>query len=394
MAQKRKLNPPLEKVDLQEVVLEIRKDGMKRWLLNQLAVAFNDARKGKLRTSDENSFEVNWIQNLIILRDAILERHYEPGSSVAFVVMDPMVREIFAAPFRDRVVHHFLYNLQAAWWDRRFIYDSHSCRVGKGTLLAIERAQKHMRQVSNNFHDDAMVVKLDIKGYFMSLPRDRLFERIQWGLSRQFAEVMDIPEGKSLYQICEFLWKQILFDDPVSKGWRRGSYGMWDESILPPEKSLFNQVPGYGIVIGNLTSQLVSNIYLDQLDRYIYYELGYKYYGRYVDDFYIMVPRKDYSRLKEDIKKIEEFLDKDLELTLHPKKRYQQSIYKGFSFVGARIYPHCIYPSNRLQSHFPRELYKLTQGEGDIDSVVSYIGMMKHMNSYQYVTKILAKFEI
>ena len=114
-----------------------RRDGVRRWLLIKLTQAFQEARKGKIKTCDEHTFEQHWVENIVSLRNSILEYRYKPSASVTFVIFDPMVREIFAAPFRDRVVHHFLYNMQAGWWDRRFIYDSYSCRIGKGTTCGI-----------------------------------------------------------------------------------------------------------------------------------------------------------------------------------------------------------------------------------------------------------------
>lgn len=172
--------------------------GLNRWLLDALVVAFEDARKNKLKTHDEHKFEVNWMRNIVRLRDTILAESYRPGGSVAFVVSKPKVREIFAAPFRDRVVHHFLFDMQAGWWDRRFIQDSYSCRKGKGTLYGIKRAQGKMRAVTNNFTEDAYVFKFDIKGYFMSLSREKLYERVKWGLDRQFEKYINDPIG---YQI-------------------------------------------------------------------------------------------------------------------------------------------------------------------------------------------------
>ena len=118
------------------------------WLFRQLHRAYLDARKNKRHTADEQRFEANDIENLIRLKDDIICHRYKPSRGVAFIVFDPVQREIFAAPFRDRVVHHFLYNLVAEWWDRRFIYDSYSCRVGKGSLLGARRLQKRILQAS------------------------------------------------------------------------------------------------------------------------------------------------------------------------------------------------------------------------------------------------------
>lgn len=378
-------------IDLRKEIEKAKVVGLNRWLLDALVVAFEDARKNKLKTHDEHKFEANWMRNIVRLRDTILAESYRPGGSVAFVVSKPKVREIFAAPFRDRVVHHFLFDMQAGWWDRRFIQDSYSCRKGKGTLYGIKRAQGKMRAVTNNFTEDAYVFKFDIKGYFMSLSREKLYERVKWGLDRQFEKYMNDPIGYQIYKICDFCWRQIIFDDPAKKAHRRGPKYHWDPSYLPPEKSLFAQLFGIGIVIGNLTSQLMSNIFMDQLDRFIKYELGYKYYGRYVDDFFIMVPKSEVWRVKRDIPRIESFLKDELGLEMHKKKRYIQSVYKGMEFLGARIYPRVLYPSDRLQANFTRALQDVAYGHKDPQDLVSYLGIMKHLNAKDFVSEKFRK---
>ena len=381
----------MEPISLKNEVERAYSEGIRQWLLIELTKAFQEARKGKLKTCDEHSFEEHWVENLVSLRDSILECRYKPSASVAFVIFDPMVREIFAAPFRDRVVHHFLYNMQAGWWDRRFLYDSYSCRVGKGTLFGVRRAQRFMQKVTDNYTKKAYIVKLDIRGYFMSLPREKLYAQVKKGLDWQFAEVLDDRMGHQIYKICAFLWRRILFDDPASKAWKRGPIKNWNTGILPAKKSLFMQPPGQGIVIGNLTSQLVSNIYLDQLDRYIFYDLWYKNYGRYVDDFFIMVPEEEYEELKNDVRKIEDFLKEELGLTLHKKKRYYQEVNKGMNFLGARVYPHCLYPSDRLQKKFSQAATGLMYGYKDVESIVSYLGIMLHLNAESLQKEVFNK---
>ena len=118
----------------------------------------------------------------------------------------------------------------------------------------------------------------------------------------QFAAYKDDKDARWLYHICCFLWKQVLFDDPVAKAVKKGNLKHWNVNILPKRKSLYHQPPGKGIVIGNNTSQLASNVYLDKFDRYVTMELGYARYVRYVDDFIIIVQASDYKKLKKDIK--------------------------------------------------------------------------------------------
>lgn len=352
------------------------------WLLAELLEAFYAARKAKRMTNDEQKFEVRVTENLLQLRNDILLRYYLPGAGIAFIVHDPVMREIFAAPFRDRVIHHFLYNQVAEWWDRRLIDDCYSCRVGKGTLYGVKRLAHHIKSVSQNYTKKAYVIKMDVQGYFMSLPRKKLYERICWGLNRQF------PNKGPKYQIIKYLWKQVIFDDPVWGVQRRGNTKEWD--ILPKSKSLFAQPRGKGIVIGNLSSQLLSNIFLDQLDRFVKYTLKYKHYGRYVDDFYIVVGEEDFERAKKDIKTISMFLTK-LGLTLHPKKIYVQEVHKGVSFLGVVVYPGRVVPGKRVIGNFQRALLRVESGAEELDTVVSYMGMMKHINGHKTQKKIFRK---
>ncbi|MBQ3445676.1 hypothetical protein IJG29_03060 [Candidatus Saccharibacteria bacterium] len=380
----------MKPVDLEMIVQEIHKVGLSQWLLVELTRAFEVARKNKCGTKDEHGFELNWAENIVVLRDAVLQRHYEVSPSIVFVIFDPMVREIFAASFRDRVVHHFLYHMQGGWWDRHFIDDSYSCRVGKGVDYARTRAQTMLRRAlaeARDKHTVAWVGKYDIKGYFMSLPRKRLYEKVLWGLERQFACVMDDPMGRQLYAICSYLWEKVIFDDPTMHAKKRGPKENWNPDVLPPTKSLYYQLPGYGLPIGNVTSQLASNIYMDEFDRYMKYELGYKHYGRYVDDF--VVVGCDKEKMLSDVAKMEKFLIDSLELTLHVKKRYFQQASKGVEFVGAKIYARSIAPGRRMRAKFPSELEKLIAGKGNIDTVVSYLGLMRHIDAESFICKYL-----
>ena len=353
------------------------------WLLVELGLAYLAARKGKRTTGDEHIFEMNAQENLINLRDSIVDRTYIPSRGIAFVTRKPVIREIFAAPFRDRVVHHFLFNSVAEWWDRRLIPDCYSYRIGKGTWYGIYRLSKHMRSASNNYKTPTYVIKLDIRGYFMSLSRDRLFERVCWGLDCQF------PEKDQLYDTLRFLWSKIIFDNPVKDVIKKGSPRDWRD--LPRAKSLFCQPPGKGIVIGNLSSQLLSNIYLSALDRYMTITLGYKHYGRYVDDFYFFVKKEDLNKALADIKKIESFL-KDLGLTLHPKKRYIQPIERGVPFLGAVIYPGHIVTGPRIDKNFRTCIREFEAGHKDLQSVVSYLGLLKNLNDTKYLTELFEDF--
>lgn len=349
------------------------------YLQEKLFIAFREAKRGKRATRDELRFELNADENLMLLRRDLLDRTYAPSRGTAHIIHRPVMREIFAAPFRDRVVHHYIYDAVYDWWDRRFIYDSYSCREGKGTLMGIRRLDYHIRSVSRNYAEEVYILKLDIRGYFMSLPRKELYGQALWGLERQYAGRLDSSE----FRLLKFLWHQIIFDDPVKGVVRKGRLSDWD--ILPSNKSLFCQEPGIGIVIGNLTSQLLSNIYLDMLDRFVVYDLGYKHYGRYVDDFYIVVREAELPQLLRDVRAIEVFL-KGLKLTLHPHKRMLTTARRGVPFLGAMVHQGYILPGERMKRNFREACTKVQAGAKDIETLVSYLGHVKHFDKLKFVT--------
>lgn len=371
------------------------------FLLHELWQAYADARKGKKKTIDEHRFELCDMENIIALRDSLVRRYYHPSRGVTFIVHEPVIREIVAAPFRDRVIHHFLFNICADWWDRRFIPDSYSCRKGKGTLYGQQRLARHVRQVTNNYTTPAYAVKLDIQGYFMSLDHEKLYQRILWGLNRQFYHDSRpdqengircaLADKSTLYELLKYVWHEIIFDEPMKDITIRGKRSEWKN--LPTSKSLFCQPKGRGIVIGNLTSQLLSNIFLDQLDRYIHFELGYKHYGRYVDDFFIIVPMAQRNQLLRDVDVIAKYLKTELGLTLHPKKQHKQPIDKGIPFIGAVVYPGFIYPSRRARNNAYTAAYKLaTTGQGKLEGFTARIGTLEHINSRKFFKKLFDSF--
>ena len=350
----------------------------------KLWVAYREARLGKRKTKDEQKFEINVDENIKRLRRDLIMRAYYPSRSTAHIIFNPVVREIFAAPFRDRVVHHLIYDDVCKSCDDHFIYDSYSCREGKGTLMGIQRLDHHIRVVSRNYAEEVYIVKFDLKGYFMSLPRNELYEKAIEFLDRQYVGRQDDP----MYKLVKYLWGQVIFDDPVKGAIRKGRLSNWDK--LPPEKSLFNQAPGIGIVIGNLTSQLLSNIYLDQLDRFMVYDLGYKHYGRYVDDFYVVVTTMELKQLQRDMVAIEAFL-KSKKLALHPNKRMITTSTRGVPFLGAMVHKGYILPGARLRRNFRQACLEVQTGEKEIDTLISYLGHVEHFNKIRFLERELER---
>lgn len=343
------------------------------------------ARRGKRRTADEHKFEVYLEENLSQLAHDIINRQWKPSRSKAFVTHTPVDREIFAAQFRDRIVHHLLYAVVAPWWDKRFIYDSYSCRAEKGTDFGISRMQSFMRKASENGKNKAYVLKGDLSGYFMSLDRKRLYEKVMWGLKKQF------PNGGWLYRLCKYLWREVIFDEPCFGARIVGSFKDWE--CLPYNKTLFHQPDGRGIVIGNLTSQLLSNIMLNDFDWYVKKKLGFAFYGRYVDDFFIVVPEKELTRAKKAFFNEIPLKLSSMELTMHPKKIYIQEVKKGCPFLGKVVRPFVLTPGRRYLKNMKIALNAYVDGKTGFDTAKSYIGMSRNMSAYLVIDKTIEQIE-
>ncbi len=306
-------------------------------LRDDLFQAYFNARKNKRNTHSQLRFEVNLETNLFELHDELLQQTYQPRPAVCFVSHHPVDREVFASQFRDRVVHHLLFSYIAPIFERTFIHDSYSCRVGKGTLSGVERLEHHIRSCTENHTRTAYVLKLDIQGYFMSIDKEVLYGIIKERMEKHWQKTgvdSGVPGRNPLF--IDYLIRTILFRDPRTGCIRRGTQKEWDR--LPASKTLFAQPEGVGLPIGDLTSQLFSNIYLSLLDDYVKRELHVKHYGRYVDDFYIVHTSK--RHLADLVPQIREFLWERLHLRLHPKKIYLQPCTHGVPFLGAVVLPY------------------------------------------------------
>lgn len=354
----------------------------KNLLLAELYVAESIARKGgKRKTMDTHGFEMNLIENLTRLRDALWEGHYRPSRGTVHVVFDPVQREIFAAPYVDRILHHWVVGTIMKWRDRRFSYDSYSCRVEKGTHFGIMRLRHHILSVSKNMKQKAYVVQLDLSGYFMHIKRDVLYDLIIKDLNRQF------PPGTrdKRYQILRWALRQIIFDDPTKGVRLQGSYRDWRG--LPADKSLMMQPPGQGIVIGNYTSQTFSNVYLDPLDRFIVHVLGYKHYGRYVDDLYIVVTEAQLPQLRRDIRAIQTFLQ-GYGASLNRKKTKITEVHQGIKFLGVVVKGFRIFPGKRIIRNYFKAAYLVEVGLKDPEVITSYLGMFSHYDAGKINKKV------
>ncbi|MDR2693168.1 MAG: RNA-directed DNA polymerase [Chitinispirillales bacterium] len=331
-------------------------------LFLELRQAYTDARRHKRSTLNQLKFERNLEHELISLERELQNRTYELRPSVCFINELPIKREIIAADFRDRVVHHFLYNRIYPVFDKKFIYDSYSCRVGKGTLFGINRARRFLKSCGAN-GAEVWVLRLDIRGYFMAIDRKILFKLIMDGLGKA-SEDSDLTS---------FLIRKTVFNDPLKNARFRSLPSAWAD--LPKDKSLMNSAPDCGLPIGNLTSQLFANVYLNRLDHFVKRELKIKYYGRYVDD--MLLVHADKSALSGAISRIREFLSKELKLILHPRKIKLQTAGKGFAFLGMYIYPNKVVAGRRIAENFRNCIFNpVPDYFRQTRRVQSYIGLL------------------
>lgn len=362
-------------------ISEWLKSDARNMLYLELYIAEMQARKGgKRKTYDTHAFEVNLIENLETLAGALWNYEYKPSRGTAHVIFNPVQREIFAAPYVDRVVHHYIVSALIDWWEKRLNFESCSCRVGRGTSFGIARLDHHVRSVSQNFTKPCYVIKMDISGYFMHIKRNILYERVIGGLDKEFKNHAD-----KRYLMLKHAIHEVIFDDPVEGVKIQGSYEDWRN--LPMDKSLFCQPPGQGMVIGNLTSQFFSNIYLDALDRFVTIDLEYKHYGRYVDDFYIVVTEDELAQAKQDVRVISTFLE-SIGLRLNMKKTRVIPSWQGVPFLGMVVRDGAIMPDKRMTRNYLYSAKALVAGTGKVESIVSYLGMLKHYNAKKVNQKI------
>ncbi len=366
-------------------------------LLYDLYVAFEDAARGKHKMSYVKKFEANLKENLDTLCDELLGRSYRALPSKCFIVSYPKKREVFAAMFRDRIVHHLYFRYTHQMFERTFIADTYSCIVGRGTLYGVERVHHHIRQASLNWQEDCYAMSLDIRGYFMHIDRARLLKIATESLKKMsghkvgLTDDVPLPSGVLLTEqttwaeVRDFdflLWmtEQIVMLDPMENCIIVGDPSDWDG--LDPAKSMRNLQPGLGLPIGNLTSQLYSNVYLNVFDQYVKRELGCRHYGRYVDDSTMIDPDKEW--LLAQVPKVREFLLDELGLELHRGKIHIQEVHKGVEFLGTFVKPYREYVSNRTLERMQKKLQQvnLRNREAALRSVNSYLGIMSHTASY------------
>lgn len=343
------------------------------WLsIEELWNAYEDCRHRKRNTESCAKFEFNEARNIYDLWKDLNNKTYEIGYSNAFVVTRPKLREVFAADFRDRIVHHLIILKTLPLFESNFIADTYNCRKQKGTLYGISRIKEKILQ-----HKDCWVLKLDLQGFFMSINKELLRRNLKEFIFSHY-------KGENVQEIW-WLMEMIIMHNPVHKCIIKGDRTKLES--LPTNKSLLKGDGTKGMAIGNLTSQIFANFYLSALDEYLSAnpEIGY---GRYVDDFIIIGDKIELLKILHNLK---DWLWNNLKVQLHPDKIYLQHHTKGVAFTGSIIKPDRTYINNRTvgnctatilhYNNLPQD--KLEQEiERFAQRFNSYMGFLVHHKTY------------
>ena len=366
-------------------------------LILDLHAAFQLAKRHKSNKPYVQHFERKLKRNIEQLADDLLNRTYKPEPSTVFIVERPKKREVFAAQFRDRVVHHLYYNYTHELFERTFIADTYSCIEGRGTHFGIERLAQHIRQESHNYQRECYVMKMDKRGYFMHIDRQILLDIVLKTL-RKMANHR-IARGHKLtwnnwidMDFVAWLSEEIIMLDPKQNCKIVGTVEDWEG--LDHSKSLFYTMDGCGLPIGNLTSQLLSNVYLNEFDQYMKRVLHCNHYGRYVDDSFVVSTNKEW--LLSLVPLIQEFLRDRLHLELHMGKLHIVSSKYGAEFLGGFIKPYRIYISNESLNRMMVSVASMDmRNPNDVwASVNSFLGVLSHYSSFNIRSRMFFNSEL
>jgi len=306
--------------------------------VGNLLQAWREFLRGKRRRQDVQLFSLHLTDNILALHRELTHKNYCHGSYQAFNINDPKPRSIHKASVRDRLIHHAVYRILYPYFNQKFIYDSYSCRLNKGTHRAINRLRIFGRKISQNNTRTVWVLKGDIRKFFASIDHQILINILK----------KHEPDPDIIW-----LLEQVI-----------GSF--------------YTARQGLGLPLGNLTSQLLVNIYMNEFDHFVKRKLKEKFYIRYADDFVILGDnRKD---LLELIPKLSSFLLEHLKLTLHPNKVFIKTLASGVDFLGWTNFPH-----HRVLRFTTRRrvLRKIKKSKMTTATIASYKGLLIHGNTYK-----------
>ena len=309
--------------------------------LDNLLEAWQEFLHGKRKKRDVQEFQADLMHNILALHHDLVSQTYCHGGYQHFKIADPKPRDIHKASVRDRLLHHALYRKLYPFFDHTFIYESYSCRLGKGTHKALNRFRLLAHRASRAHTRTCWVLKCDIRKFFASIDHQVLFSILE----------RHITDPNILWLLREVV----------------GSFSK-------------------GLPLGNLTSQLLVNIYMNEFDQYVKHQLKAKYYVRYADDFVLL--SHDKTDLEKRLRYIVVFLREKLKLELHPDKVYIKTFASGVDFLGwVHFSDHRVLRTASKRRMF-RRLKERTGQEGEENTKQSYLGLLRHGNTYKLRQKI------
>jgi RNA-directed DNA polymerase len=304
--------------------------------LENLLEAWKEFVRGKRSRKDVQEFERNLMANIISLHRDLATKTYTHSLYQAFKISDPKPRDIHKASVRDRLLHHALHRQLSPFFNKTFIADSNSCQNGKGTHRALKRFKTFINIVSENDTQTVWVLKCDIKKFFANIDQSILLEIVD----RYIAD-------KDIVLLLSVI-----------------------------VKSFHSTAPDVGLPLGNLTSQLLVNIYMNEFDQFMKHAIKAEHYVRYADDFAVLSQDREY--LETVLPKMQDFLQQKLKLIMHPDKVFIKTVGSGVDFLG---WVH--FPDHRvLRTTTKRRMLNRLNETQKQDTVSSYKGMMLHGNTY------------
>jgi len=314
--------------------------------LENLLEAWKEFVPGKRTRKDVQEFERDLMTNLIALHHEFAAKKYSHSAYQHFKIADPKPRDIHKASVRDRLLHHALHRKLSPFFTKTFISDSYSCQDGKGTHRAVQRFKKFIDRVSKNNTCTVWVLKCDIKKFFANIDHSLLLD-----IAAKYIPDQDILNLMSVIV-----------------------------------RSFHSSVAGVGLPLGNLTSQLLVNIYMNEFDQFMKHRLKAKYYIRYADDFVVLSTDKMY--LEKILPAMQEFLGSKLKLVMHPDKIFIQTVASGVDFLG---WVH--FPDHRvLRTTTKKRMFRnITAKNKKEETVQSYLGLISQGNSWKLRRKIISK---
>jgi retron-type reverse transcriptase len=317
--------------------------------VENLLAAWQEFIKGKRNKKDVQEFSLHLMDNIFLLHHDLLHHTYKHGGYQAFKINDPKPRDIHKATVRDRLLHHALYRKLYPFFDKTFVSDSYSCRKNKGTHKAINRFREYAYIVSKNNTQTCWILKCDIRKFFANIDHDILLKIL--------GEY--IPD-KDIIWLLENVIESFLVENKV----------------------------GIGLPLGNLTSQLLVNIYMNKFDQFVKHQMKFKYYIRYADDFVFL--SEDRTLLEKQILIVNKFLLEELKLEMHPDKVFIKTLSSGVDFLGwINFADHRV-----LRTATKKRMMRKVKESPKEEVMNSYVGMLKHGNAKKLATGILCNFEL